>query len=37
MPGEDLSETPPPEDAAAALLRLLDTRAPSGRYRVADL
>ncbi|MCW2886406.1 MAG: short-chain dehydrogenase/reductase [Streptosporangiaceae bacterium] len=37
MPGEDLSETPPPEQAAAALLRLLESRAPSGRYRAADL
>jgi NAD(P)-dependent dehydrogenase (short-subunit alcohol dehydrogenase family) len=37
MPGADLSQTPAPEEAAAALLRLLETRAPSGRYRAAAL
>ena len=37
MPGEDLSQTPPPESVAPALLRLIDGHLPSGRYRAADL
>jgi NAD(P)-dependent dehydrogenase (short-subunit alcohol dehydrogenase family) len=38
MPGEDLSGEPLPEDVAVpALLRLIAERAPSGRYRAADL
>jgi hypothetical protein len=37
MPDADLSQTPSPEEAAAALLRLLETRAPSGRYLAAAL
>jgi NAD(P)-dependent dehydrogenase (short-subunit alcohol dehydrogenase family) len=37
MPDADLSQTPAPEEAAAALLRLLETRAPSGRYQAAAL
>ncbi|HEU0131344.1 MAG TPA: SDR family oxidoreductase [Mycobacteriales bacterium] len=35
FPGEDISDRPEPEVAAAALLRLLDERPPSGRYRAA--
>ncbi|HEY9242090.1 MAG TPA: SDR family oxidoreductase, partial [Streptosporangiaceae bacterium] len=37
FPGEDISDRPEPELAAAALLRLITTRPPSGRYRAADL
>ena len=37
FPGEDISDRPGPEVAAAALLRLITGRPPSGRYRAADL
>ena len=37
FPGEDISDRPGPEVAAAALLRLIMARPPSGRYRAADL
>ena len=37
FPGQDISGRPEPEVAAAALLRLLGQRPPSGRYRAADL
>jgi NAD(P)-dependent dehydrogenase (short-subunit alcohol dehydrogenase family) len=37
FPGEDISDRPEPEVAAAALLRLITERPPSGRYRVSDL
>ncbi len=37
FPGEDISDRPEPETAVPALLRLLDERPPSGRYRAADL
>ncbi len=37
FPGEDISDRPEPEVAAAALLRLITERPPSGRYRAADL
>jgi NAD(P)-dependent dehydrogenase (short-subunit alcohol dehydrogenase family) len=37
FPGEDISDRPEPESVVPALLRLLDTRPPAGRYRVADL
>jgi NAD(P)-dependent dehydrogenase (short-subunit alcohol dehydrogenase family) len=37
FPGEDISDRPEPEVAAAALLRLITGRPPSGRYRAADL
>ena len=36
FPGEDISDRPEPEVAAAALLRLLSERPPSGRYRASD-
>ena len=36
FPGEDISDRPEPEVAAAALLRLLDQQPPSGRYRASD-
>ena len=36
FPGEDISDRPEPELAAAALLRLLGERPPSGRYRASD-
>ena len=36
FPGEDISDRPEPEVAAAALLRLLGQRPPSGRYRASD-
>lgn len=37
FPGEDISDRPEPETVVPALLRLLDSRAPSGRYRASDL
>ncbi|MGH8893701.1 MAG: SDR family NAD(P)-dependent oxidoreductase [Actinomycetes bacterium] len=37
FPGEDISDRPDPESVVPALLRLLDERPPSGRYRAADL
>jgi NAD(P)-dependent dehydrogenase (short-subunit alcohol dehydrogenase family) len=37
FPGEDISDRPEPESVVPALLRLLDQRLPSGRYRAADL
>ena len=36
FPGEDISDRPRPEDVVPALLRLLDARPVSGRYRAAD-
>jgi len=37
FPGEDISDRAEPATVAPALLRLLDERPDSGRYRVADL
>ena len=37
FPGEDISDRADPESVVPALLRLLDTRPPAGRYRAADL
>lgn len=37
FPGEDISDRPEPHTVVPALLRLLDSRPPSGRYRAADL
>jgi NAD(P)-dependent dehydrogenase (short-subunit alcohol dehydrogenase family) len=36
-PGEDISDRPQPESAVPALRALIDSGAPSGRYRVGDL
>jgi NAD(P)-dependent dehydrogenase (short-subunit alcohol dehydrogenase family) len=36
FPGEDISDRPEPETVVPALLRLLDERPPSGRYRAAE-
>jgi NAD(P)-dependent dehydrogenase (short-subunit alcohol dehydrogenase family) len=36
FPGEDISDRPEPEDAAAALVNLLRNAPPSGRYGVAQ-
>ena len=36
FPGEDISDRPEPESVVPALLRLLDERPASGRYRAAD-
>jgi NAD(P)-dependent dehydrogenase (short-subunit alcohol dehydrogenase family) len=36
FPGEDISDRPEPAAVVPALLRLLDARPPSGRYRAAD-
>jgi NAD(P)-dependent dehydrogenase (short-subunit alcohol dehydrogenase family) len=36
FPGEDISDRPAPEAIVPALLRLLDERPPSGRYRASD-
>ncbi|MQY05494.1 SDR family NAD(P)-dependent oxidoreductase [Actinomadura macrotermitis] len=35
--GEDADAAPPPEESAAALVRLVNGHLPSGRYRAADL
>lgn len=32
-PGEDISDRPPPEESVPGILRLIDERPPSGRYR----
>jgi NAD(P)-dependent dehydrogenase (short-subunit alcohol dehydrogenase family) len=37
FPGEDISDRPEPETVVPALLRLIDERPPSGRYRADDL
>jgi NAD(P)-dependent dehydrogenase (short-subunit alcohol dehydrogenase family) len=37
FPGEDISDRPEPAVVVPALLRLVDERPPSGRYRAADL
>ncbi len=37
FPGEDISDRPSPETVVPALLSLLTTRPPSGRYRSGDL
>ena len=37
FPGEDISDRPEPARAVPALVRLLEGRLPSGRYRVAEL
>jgi NAD(P)-dependent dehydrogenase (short-subunit alcohol dehydrogenase family) len=37
FPGEDISDRPDPATVVPALLRLLDERPASGRYRAADL
>jgi len=37
FPGEGISDQPEPESVVPALRRLLRDRAPSGRYRAADL
>jgi NAD(P)-dependent dehydrogenase (short-subunit alcohol dehydrogenase family) len=37
FPGEDISDRPEPETVVPALLRLIDERPASGRYRAADL
>jgi NAD(P)-dependent dehydrogenase (short-subunit alcohol dehydrogenase family) len=36
FPGEDIGDRPEPETVVPALLRVLDERPPSGRYRAAD-
>jgi NAD(P)-dependent dehydrogenase (short-subunit alcohol dehydrogenase family) len=36
FPGEDISDRPEPEAVVPSLLRLLDARPASGRYRAAD-
>lgn len=36
FPDEDISDRPEPHEVVPALLRLLDARPPSGRYRAAD-
>jgi NAD(P)-dependent dehydrogenase (short-subunit alcohol dehydrogenase family) len=37
FPGEDISDRPTPESRVPGLVRLIDERRPSGRYRVDDL
>jgi NAD(P)-dependent dehydrogenase (short-subunit alcohol dehydrogenase family) len=37
FPGEDISDRPEPDSVVPALLRLLDTRPPGGRYRSSDM
>jgi NAD(P)-dependent dehydrogenase (short-subunit alcohol dehydrogenase family) len=36
FPGEDISDRPEPDSVVPALLRLLDERPPSGRYRASE-
>jgi NAD(P)-dependent dehydrogenase (short-subunit alcohol dehydrogenase family) len=36
FPGEDISDRPTPESRVPGLVRLIDERRPSGRYRVED-
>jgi NAD(P)-dependent dehydrogenase (short-subunit alcohol dehydrogenase family) len=36
FPGEDISDRPEPQDVVPALLRLLDARPASGRYRATE-
>jgi NAD(P)-dependent dehydrogenase (short-subunit alcohol dehydrogenase family) len=37
FPGEDISDRPSPEERAPALIRLLESEKPSGRYVAGDL
>ncbi|MFE2959098.1 SDR family NAD(P)-dependent oxidoreductase [Nocardia tengchongensis] len=37
FPGEDISDRPEPESVVPALLNLLDTRPPSGRYLASEM
>jgi NAD(P)-dependent dehydrogenase (short-subunit alcohol dehydrogenase family) len=37
FPGEDISDRPPPEQSVPAILALIDSAVPSGRYRAADV
>ena len=37
FPGEDISDRPSPEERAPALIRLLESKKPSGRYVADDL
>jgi NAD(P)-dependent dehydrogenase (short-subunit alcohol dehydrogenase family) len=37
FPGEDISGRPSPETVVPSLLRLVETRPPSGRYQASDL
>lgn len=37
FPGEDISDRPDPQTVVSAVLRLVDLRPPSGRWRGADL
>jgi hypothetical protein len=37
FPGEDISDRPTPASRVPGLVRLVDERRPSGRYRVDDL
>jgi NAD(P)-dependent dehydrogenase (short-subunit alcohol dehydrogenase family) len=37
FPGEDISDRPEPQTVVPSLLRLVEERPPSGRYRAADL
>jgi NAD(P)-dependent dehydrogenase (short-subunit alcohol dehydrogenase family) len=37
FPGQDISDRPEPESVIPGLLKLIEGRPPSGRYRVADL
>lgn len=37
FPGEDISDRPRPETVVPALIRLVESRPPSGRYRTGDV
>ena len=37
FPGEDISDRPEPETVVPALLRLVDERPASGRYRASEM
>jgi NAD(P)-dependent dehydrogenase (short-subunit alcohol dehydrogenase family) len=37
FPGEDISDRPPPEDSVPALVELIESDLPSGRYQARDI
>jgi hypothetical protein len=37
FPGEDISDRPRPEDSVPALVELIESDLPSGRYQARDI
>jgi hypothetical protein len=37
FPGEDISDRPPPDESADAIVSLVESDRPSGRYVAADV